>query len=106
MIKNLTTRDIKIITETGEKIYWPKGHASVKTIVTQVGEFEGVKITKTSFGEIVGLPPEKEGVIYIVSQITAKAARIAGRVDCFVPTEAILNESGQVIGYKSIGIVE
>ena len=108
MIKNLTKRPIRIKVGDNLKIYWPdenNGPASVQSITTPVGTVDEVPVTKTSFGEITGLPKERDGVVYIVSAITARAARELGRVDCFVPNEAVMGDDGEVLHYKSLGIV-
>lgn len=105
VIKNYTKRDIKIIRDGIENIFWACGEAVAEAVTTPVGDVRGIPVTKTQYGAVVGLPPEKKDVVYIVSAIAARAAKEAGRTDCFVPSEAVLDADRNVIGYKSLGIV-
>lgn len=61
---------------------------------------DGVRVNRTVFGEISGLPDPIVGTWFIVSRIVAEAA--AGRSDLLVPDETVRNESGQIVGCKSL----
>ena len=67
-----------------------------------VGALEGVPITRTVFGEPVGLPDTTEGTYYIVSQLVKSA--LPFRKDLLVPAEVVRNEKGVIIGCKSLGV--
>jgi hypothetical protein len=54
------------------------------------------------FGDVEGLPEPQDGVIYIVSALTAQAAWAAGRTDVFCPGDLIRDESGRVVGAASL----
>lgn len=66
------------------------------------GEFDGVPLTRTEFGEPVNLPDPQEGAVYIVSQIVKNA--IPGRSDLVVPAEVLRDDKGQIIGCRSLGL--
>ncbi len=64
-------------------------------------------VDEVSYGYLSGLPEEKEGVIYVVSQIvynhaivdiTKKSRFFSPRSDLFVVGSAIRNEKGVIIG--------
>lgn len=66
------------------------------------GEFDGVPLTRTEFGEPVNLPDPQEGTVYIVSQLVKNA--IPGRSDLVVPAEVLRDDKGQIIGCRSLGL--
>ena len=66
------------------------------------GEFDGVPLTRTEFGEPVNLPAPQEGTVYIVSQLVKNA--IPGRSDLVVPAEVLRDDKGQIIGCRSLGL--
>jgi hypothetical protein len=60
-----------------------------------------IQISKTVFGEPVGLPDYAEGIYYIVSQIVKTA--FPERLDLLVPAEIQRDASGQIVGCLSLG---
>ena len=66
------------------------------------GEYEmknGTPIGIEKYGDIENLPPEKEGVIYIVSFLVNAAARKQGRNDTVFPAGKMhRDEKGRIIG--------
>ncbi len=76
----------------------------VDTTSTVVGEINGVDVVDTQYGEIVGLPDAREGVVYIVSMLVRDAAKAAGRTDTVSPDTApgsvVRNAEGQILGVK------
>jgi len=102
-VVNLTPHPINI----GGIVIQPSGQVAR---VAEVGEPRGVielgsiripVITKR-FGEVEGLPEPQDGVIYIVSALTAQAAWAAGRTDVFCPGDLIRDESGRVVGAAAL----
>lgn len=63
---------------------------------------DGIRITKTVFGEPEGLPEYELGVFYIVSQLVKNA--LPEREDLLVPAEIVRDMDGNIIGCKSLGI--
>lgn len=73
---------------------------SVKTV--SAGEIDDILLTKTEFGEPVGLPEFQEGTYYIVSQLVKNA--LQSRTDLLVPAEVVRDTNGNILGCKSLGI--
>ena len=56
-----------------------------------------VPVDKVSYGEVDGLPPEKEGVYHVVSMITA--LQCAGkRNDLLIVSGTVRDDQGRIIG--------
>ncbi len=120
MIINMTPHPVNIVTVTGEEILTipPSGKTiRLETVTTRVMKIDGVEITRTVFGkpEVIVTKPENidarvprempeqaDNVYYIVSQIIKSA--LPGRADLLVPAEIVRNETGQIVGCRSLGI--
>ena len=61
----------------------------------------GIPITRTVFGEPVGLPEPKLGTCYIVSQLVKNA--LPERDDLVVPAEVVRDAAGNIVGCRSLG---
>ena len=106
---NLTPNAISILDEANNPVLvLPSAGvaraASTRTCVGTV-ETEGISIpvNATSFGEVVGLPDLQPGVGYIVSVLTAQAAK--GRDDIFVTDDAVRDAEGRIIGCRALACV-
>lgn len=102
-IINLTPHSINIIAEDGNvlKTYAPSGViARCISVRTPSGELDGVRINRTSFGEVEGLPEYKEETYYIVSALTANGA--PERRDLLLTDEAVRDEAGRIVGCKAL----
>ena len=71
---------------------------SQQTINT--GFIGDIPITSTTFGEVIGLPEEKEGVYYIVSRLVMSAC--PNRKDLLVPNELQKDDTERIIGCLSL----
>ena len=82
-ILNLTPHKINIVDQNGNEthVFESTGIARATATKTPQGEINGIPIVVTTFGEVEGLPDPQEGVMLIVSVITAQAAQKQGR-DC------------------------
>lgn len=60
-----------------------------------------VPVVRQRFGEVFGLPDPEDGTIYVVSMPVAQAIG-NDRDDIFVPGEQIRDESGRIVGCKSL----
>lgn len=103
-IINLTPHIVTICREDGTLIqeFESQGltRLTQKTII--IGEVNGIPITKTEFGEVEGLPKQKEGIMYIVSRLILTAC--TDRSDLLVPNELVRDDKGNIIGCKSLAI--
>lgn len=61
----------------------------------------GIPVTRTVFGEPVGLPEPRLGTCYIVSQLVKNA--LPERDDLVVPAEVVRDAAGNIIGCQSLG---
>ena len=75
--------------------------ARLATETVPAGEFDGVPLTRTEFGEPEGLPEYEEGTILITSQIMKNA--FPDRDDVVVPAE-VVREDGVILGCRSLGL--
>lgn len=100
---NLTPHAINIVCENATRTIVPSGVvARVSTVSVQVGEIDGFPIYQTQYGELEGLPEPKVDTMYIVSAMTAAAAKAAGRDDILSPGELIRDENGQPVGCRGL----
>ena len=105
---NLTPHAITFIHEDqSETILQSQGVARAASSTEYVGQLEGFRLTRTTFGEPVNLPDYSEGTYYVVSVATANAARAYGRRvdDLLLTNEAVRNADGSIRGCKSFAIV-
>lgn len=102
VILNYTPHTVNIIDAEGNKIqdFPSQGEARCKQETTSVGTIGNVPITSTTFGEVTGLPEEKEGTYYIVSRLIRQA--LPGRRDLLVPNDMVRDEQGRIVGCKSL----
>ena len=91
---NLTAHTINETT-TGRE-FPPSGIvARVKQSTEIVKRHDDIPLYASEFGEVVGIPEPKEGVMYIVSALTKQAT---DRPDVVAPGNAQRDENGDVIG--------
>ena len=103
-IFNMTPHPVNILDAEGKEIasFEPEGTIRLKAITEGVGKIAGIPISKTVFGEPEGLPEQDAGTYYIVSQIVKTA--LPERGDLLVPAEVERDDSGRIIGCRSLGI--
>jgi hypothetical protein len=76
-----------------------------------VGELEingyNVPLIRTVFGEPTGLPEPEDGTMYIVSVITAQAAKALGRTtrDLLVTSDPVRDADGKFIGVRKFAVL-
>ena len=103
VIYNLTPHTVNIVREDLSPVYTinPEENSvrcpQETKIINNIG---GIPITSTTFGEVEGLPEEKENVYYIVSRLVLNACK--DRHDLLVPNELVRDGEGHIIGCKSL----
>lgn len=103
---NLTPHTIHFFNDEGLNFVVPSsGIARVgvtRRTVTQLDLEGGLKVdlNEKSFGEVSGLPDPEEGVLYIVSALTAQA--VPERTDVFVTDDTVRDDEGRIIGCRGI----
>ncbi len=108
-IINLTPHTVTIISEDGTiKAQFPsEGIARASQTAEHVGELDGIELVSMKFGATEDLPAPVEGVYYIVSVITANAAKAEGRTtdDLVITADPVRDDSGRIIGCKRFALV-
>lgn len=102
-IINLTPHEVMFILEDGKRVKIPASGkvARLTTSTKIVGEVGGIPITETVFGEIQDLPDPTPDEVYIVSSLVA--GRVPDRRDVFIPNESVRDDSGRIVGCRSLG---
>jgi hypothetical protein len=103
---NLTPHPIRLVVGEKELILPPSEQvARVNQGYRDLGTLglEGVDIpvVATTYGEIIGLPPEEPGVFYITSAIVAQVAWATGCLDVLAPDTgagAVRDGEGRIVG--------
>jgi hypothetical protein len=108
-IVNLTPHPVNIQTDSNTIEIPPSG--KIARCVESITELEPIeyqehhiKAQVKSFGKIENLSGPEDGVIYVVSLPVAQATK--NRRDVFTIGDAIRNEKGQVIGAKTLAIIQ
>jgi hypothetical protein len=101
---NATPHEIHLILETGYYILEKSGilpRVNQSSIEAEPLQYNGlsIPIKKTEMGNLEGLPPEAEGVYYIVSLLVLEAGKKLGRKDLFAP-DTVRDEHGNIKGAK------
>ncbi|MBR3319566.1 hypothetical protein IKG06_03635 [Candidatus Saccharibacteria bacterium] len=108
-IVNLTPHTVNIVAEDGTiKAAFPsEGIARASQIAEYVGELDGIELVSMKFGATEDLPAPAEGVYYIVSVITANAAKAEGRTtdDLVITADPVRDADGRIIGCKRFALV-
>ena len=66
------------------------------------GSFDGIPLVKGSYGTVTGLPPQKEGVLYIVSALVRAA--LPDRSDLASPARMVRDDKGMIVGCEALEI--
>lgn len=103
-IHNYTPHRVVLLDDDNNIIkgYVSEGIARVSTEIIPEGYLGSVKFVSQKFGEVQGLPEEKNNVLYIVSSMV-KAA-LPNRQDLVTPAELVRDSEGNVIGCRSLCI--
>ena len=104
---NATPHAINIIGANNEVLLTiePSGilvRVSQETTDAGVLDVNGVQIplTDNTFGDVVGLPPQQDDTIIIVSALVASACKT--RTDLALVNEAVRDDKGRIIGCRSL----
>jgi hypothetical protein len=83
------------------KTYPSEGSLRV-SVETQKIEGTSIPLSISKFGQVLDLPEEKRGTLYIVSRMVAEATK---REDFLIVNETIRDDSGRIRGCKSLSSV-
>lgn len=99
-ILSLLPHEITVRLNGRDVVIPPSGQvARVATSTREIATVDGIPIVATVFGEIVGLPEPKPGVLYVASTLLAQAAAREGRTDVVSPDTGptAIREDGKVV---------
>lgn len=100
---NLTPHEITFYAEDGATIVGSvpsSGIARAAQFRKEAGKINGIPVNETKYGEVENLPDPQENTIYIVSVITAQAAK--GRGDLYIVDDAVRDDAGRILGCKAL----
>jgi len=107
-IINKTPHEVVLVEETGEVIQtFPKSENPIRLLeeTDRIGTIEGIPLSKTKMTAVKNtLPEEQEGIFYIVSRAVQEA--YPNRKDLLIPNESVRDESGRIVGCKSLAVNE
>ena len=104
-IINLTPHDLSLITSNGITVTIARSGEIARLAITREARAElhvgsdVFTVSRPTLGEITGLPPAQDGVIFIVSALVAETA---SRGDVMSPGELVRDSGGMVIGAKGL----
>lgn len=103
-VLNLTPHALNIHSLDGSvKTLPPSGQvARCSSTTTQVGEFDGLPLFSTTFGDVVGLPDPQDGVLMVVSALVRQA--VPHRKDVVSPGELVRDADGNPVGCKGLTV--
>jgi len=105
MIINLTPHTLNVVNMDSSVLVDvpPSGEvARVATSRVQTGEVYGLPLFTTRFGEVTGLPPAREGTIFVVSGLVAGHPSVRDRADVYSPGELVRGPDGQPTGCRGL----
>ncbi len=107
-IVNATPHDVHFI-KGDEKLTFPKSgiipRVEQKTHRIESLILDGVEIPRQSqaLGDLTGLPPVSDDVVYIVSLLVLEAGKKQGRTDLMAPN-TVRDEKGNIIGCDGFNV--
>lgn len=105
MIINMTPHAINIVDANGLllQVIPASGNTIRLTQQTVVcGAIDNVPVSKTVYGDAVGMPEQVDGTFYVVSQLVKTA--FPGRTDLLVPAQLVRDANGNIVGCMSLGV--
>ena len=106
MVINLTPHEVTVLDEQQNVLVRIPSAGVARAVQRDENagsvQVEGINVpvVTTAFGDTDGLPEPTEGVSYVVSIITANAARAQGRstTDLLITSGPVRNAAGAIIG--------
>lgn len=100
---NLTPHEITVYDAAGESVLQvipSSGMARAAQTREPLDSINGIPVSKTGYGVVEGLPDQRDGVVYIVSVLTAQAA--PDRTDLYITDELVRDDTGRILGCKAL----
>ena len=100
-IVNLTPHTISLYNNDQVEVLKSYGTARCVEERKNLDFINEIPVVKLSYGEVYGLPEEKENTIYIVSYIVLRALNNS-RNDVFTVTDTVRDNDGRIIGFRAL----
>ncbi len=100
---NLTPHEITVYDAAGESVLQvipSSGTARAAQTREPLDDINGIPVSKTGYGAVEGLPDQRDGVVYIVSVLTAQAA--PDRNDLYIVDKLVRDDTGRILGCKAL----
>lgn len=103
-IFNYTPHDVVVMNQEKEVLQTFPSVSVARCTTKQMesGDILGIPVVKQEYGEVEGLPEEKEGVYYIVSFLVQDA--LPNRKDLIVPANLVRDDKGIILGCTAFSI--
>ena len=104
-IINLTPHPVNLLDVDANVVitFYSEGLARCSQNDIIIGKLnKDIILTKTSYGEVIGLPEQSPRTFYIVSRLVLNA--LPNRTDLLVPNQLIRDSEGQIVGCRSFSI--
>lgn len=87
--------------ETGDRMIPPSGKvARVSQVLAEAGTLDGIRLVRSTYGPVTGLPESEAGTAYIVSTMVRLA--VPGRSDVYSPVDFVRDAAGQIVACKGL----
>jgi hypothetical protein len=99
-IVNLTPHKVVVLDDNNNVVaeFASEGVIRLSEERQLIGQINGIPLYIKRFGTTVALPPQREGVYYIVSLPVAQA--FPDRSDFIVPDQVVRDNEGRIIGCR------
>lgn len=117
LVDRLLEEDVAIVNLTPHAvtIYAPDGETEIRNIPSSgiaraeqsrkpIGSINGIPVSETGYGDVEGLPDPAPHTIYIVSALTAQAAK--GREDLYITDDIVRDSTGRILGCKALAQIK
>lgn len=78
-----------------------EGVARATQTKKQIDTIEGIPVNATVYGDVEGLPEPSQDTFYVVSALTAQAAK--GRNDLLIVDSTVRDKDGRIVGCTAFG---
>ena len=104
IIRNCTPHEVNVVTPEGVIDFAPTGVVPRCSQSNEVvASICGIEVTRQTFGDVVDLPPQEEGVFLIVSRLVASAC--PERHDLLIPGPLVRGEDGRPRGCQGLSVL-
>ena len=74
----------------------------VSVQLNDAGNHDGIPLVRGTYGEVTGLPPQQDGVLYIVSALVRAALPL--RTDLASPAKLVRDGDGNITGCEALEV--